>query len=419
MHRLLSADNSTDLTFLVKIISGNKNIPIILTNDKGIIVSSINLDKPLADGEILTPELQKDFSKYPPINIFYNKKLLNRLYYKDSRLFAQLQNVMNNLVENFIGEVVANTASVPVIITDQSKTRIIAYGNLEETVVKDSSFHQQKIREMSNANKPIEISFGKSSKNYVFYEDSYFLKILKYYPIVLFVSLLAFLIIAYLAFATSRKYDQNQLWVGMSKETAHQLGTPISSLMAWVDILRNRNIDAETISEIEKDVQRLEMIADRFSKIGSLTPNINDDIVDVISNIVDYMKKRLSNKISISIISASQSVFLPLNRTLFEWVIENLCKNAVDSIGGSGFITIEIIDKTKEVIVDVSDNGKGIARTHFKAIFSPGFTTKKRGWGLGLTLVKRIIEDYHKGKIFVKQSEPDKKTTFRIILQKK
>jgi len=419
MHRLLSSDNSSDLTILVKIISSNKNIPIILTNEKGVVISSINLEKPIVQGKKIPDETIREFSKYPPIRILFNNKLLNKLYYKDSKLFAKLQLVMNDIIQSFFTEVVGNSASVPVIITDESKKNIIAYGNIERRIVNNRVAMLHRINDMGNSNPPIEIMLSKDSKNYIFYEESYFLKILRYYPIAISLALFVLILIAYLAFAASRKYEQNQVWMGMSKETAHQLGTPISSLMAWVDILRLKDVDEETIIEIEKDINRLQIVADRFSKIGSQSAHTKEDIIQITTDIVDYMRKRISPKITLTVQYDAKTIVVPISKTLFEWVIENLCKNAIDSIGGAGSVLIEIFDKPQEVIIDISDTGKGIARSKFKTIFKPGYTTKKRGWGLGLTLAKRIVEEYHTGKIFVKQSEPEIKTTFRIVLQKK
>lgn len=416
MHKLLIADNSTDLTLMVKIISSNKNIPIILTDEHDLVVSTINLDPDLPKGHAIPDSLKDLFIKHQPIKIVYGGKLLNKLYYKDSKLFTELQTVMNNLVETFINEVVSNSASVPVIITDSSRSKIIAYGNIEKKEASDKALLNERLLAMEHSNAPIEFKLTSSDINYIFYEDSYFLKILKYYPIALFFALLLFLFLAYLALASSRRFEQNQVWMGMSKETAHQLGTPISSLMAWVDILKMKNVDNEIIVEIEKDVTRLQIIADRFSKIGSTMLNKDEDIVETVENIITYMRKRTPPKITILFNTSVVFLSLPLNKTLLEWVIENLCKNAIDSIGGSGTITINLEVKDKNVVIDISDTGKGIPRSNFKTIFKPGFTTKKRGWGLGLTLAKRIVEEYHKGKIFVKYSEPDKCTTFRIML---
>ena len=418
MNRLLQSDNSGDLTILVKIISSNKNIPIILTNEKDIVISSINLEYPIEQGKKIPLEIKKDFSKYQPIKIMFNNKLLNKLYYKDSKLFAKLRIVMNDIIQSFFTEVVGNSASVPVIITDSTRHNIIAYGNIEKQITTNYESMLKRISEMESSNPPIEIKLSRDTVNYIFYEESYFLKILKYYPIVLAIAMIVLILIAYVAFAASRRYEQNQVWVGMSKETAHQLGTPLSSLMAWMDILRLKNVDDETIYEIEKDISRLQIVADRFSKIGSHSAHSNENLVIIVDEIVDYMRKRISPKITFEQHYNSPVIMAPINKTLFEWVIENLCKNAIDSIVGAGKVSIELSEKQSEIIIDVTDTGKGIPRSKFKTIFKPGFTTKKRGWGLGLTLAKRIIEEYHKGKIFVKHSEPEIGTTFRIILQK-
>ena len=224
---------------------------------------------------------------------------------------------------------------------------------------------------------------------------------------------------AYLLFSTSRRSEQNQVWAGLAKETAHQLGTPLSSMMAWVDYLETKDIDSETIEELRKDVNRLSTITDRFSKIGSNPSLVPENVVSVIYNSVSYLKTRTSQKINYSInVMPEQSIVIPLNLQLFEWVIENLVKNAVDAMTRQGKITIVILEEEKVVTIDISDTGKGIPRNMFKTIFNPGYTSKQRGWGLGLSLSKRIINEYHKGKIFVKSSVTGKGTTFRIVLKK-
>jgi signal transduction histidine kinase len=225
--------------------------------------------------------------------------------------------------------------------------------------------------------------------------------------------------IAYLLFSYARKSEQNQVWVGMAKETAHQLGTPLSSMVAWMELLKLKGLDAETITEIEKDVQRLETITERFSKIGSAAKLEKTNIVKVIHDSVAYIRSRISAKVNFEIRPGSdQEIIVPLNLHLFEWVIENLCKNAVDAMEGNGSVTIEITEDVDHIHIDISDTGKGIAKSLFKTVFRPGYTSKSRGWGLGLTLTKRIVENYHSGKIFVKSSTLGKGTTFRIIMKK-
>jgi signal transduction histidine kinase len=229
---------------------------------------------------------------------------------------------------------------------------------------------------------------------------------------------LIFILVAYLAFRVSRKFEDNQIWVGLTRETAHQLGTPISSLLAWVEMLRIRNGDKEMLTELEKDVTRLEKITERFSKIGSKPMMTRQDINAVIRIAVNYIRSRSSDKVSFNMNLPAEPVEIPLNAALFEWVIENLCKNAIDALQGEGRIDIAVAVLSQWVQIDLSDNGKGIPKSMFKTVFRPGFTTKKKGWGLGLSLVKRIIEQYHEGKIFVLQSEINKGTVFRILLKR-
>ena len=253
----------------------------------------------------------------------------------------------------------------------------------------------------------------------IFHKDSYVLTQLRYFPYIQLAIIGIFLLVAYLLFSTARRSEQNQVWAGLAKETAHQLGTPLSSMMAWVDYLEAKDIGSETIEELRKDVNRLSTITDRFSKIGSNPTLVPENIVSVIYSSVSYLKTRTSQKINYYInVQPEQSILVPLNLQLFEWVIENLVKNAVDAMTRQGSITIDIIEEDKVVNIDVADTGKGIPRNMFRTIFNPGYTSKQRGWGLGLSLSKRIINDYHNGKIFVKNSTLGKGTTFRIVLKK-
>jgi signal transduction histidine kinase len=257
---------------------------------------------------------------------------------------------------------------------------------------------------------------NKNVVNYIFYEDSILITRLTYYPLVLIAISFILLAFAYFAFRSSEKYEQNQLLVGMSKETAHQLGTPISSLMAWVELLKLKDLEPEIITELNKDVVRLNTIAERFSKIGS-APNLTlENLNDVVFNSINYMKLRTSNKVQFHITSLQKDIIIPINISLFEWVIENVSKNAIDAMHGTGSLSICISASNNQAHIDIEDSGKGIPRNKFKTIFKPGYTTKQRGWGLGLSLAKRIIHEYHNGKIIVKSSELNKGTTFRISL---
>jgi len=231
--------------------------------------------------------------------------------------------------------------------------------------------------------------------------------------------IIIFILVAYFAFNATQRAEQNQVWVGMSKETAHQLGTPISSLMAWIELLKLQDVDQNLVKEFEKDTQRLEKITERFSKIGSKPELLHLNVVEVLTSAIDYLKTRSSNKVKFETsFNTDDIIIAPLNAALFSWVIENLCKNAIDAMDNEGTISILVKEKESAVNIDVTDTGKGVSKSQFKTIFQPGFSTKKRGWGLGLSLAKRIIENYHKGKIFIKWSEIGKGTTFRIVLNK-
>ena len=313
---------------------------------------------------------------------------------------------------------VVNSASAPVIFTDQTKTNVIASGQMDSLKLYDPIYLKETLAEMASQNQPIEIHLSENETHYLFYSDSYLLNQLKYFPILQFVLIGMFLIIAYWLFSVSRKTEQNQVWVGMAKETAHQLGTPLSSLIAWMEIFRSQGIDESMILEIEKDIARLQTITERFSKIGSAPKLENESLKLVIEDSIKYLKTRSSNKIIFSTSYTNEAITAKVNIPLFEWVLENLCRNAIDSMEGSGSISIQVSEADNLVVIDVTDTGKGIPSSKHKTVFQPGYTTKKRGWGLGLSLTKRIIEMYHSGKIFVKKSEMNVGTTFRILLNK-
>lgn len=324
---------------------------------------------------------------------------------------------------------IVQSSKVPVILTDTTGTKIEAYLrldstktnyiNAESTATFDPAYFQRELKHMKEQHKPLPINYM-GERMLVYYKDSFILTQLRYFPYIQLGVIGLFLITAYVAFSSARKAEQDQVWVGMAKETAHQLGTPISSLMAWVELMKSR-FNAENdplIEEMENDIRRLEVITDRFSKIGS-KPILEDHVVYlVISNFIDYFKIRTSDKITFKITGDDQVRAL-LNVPLFDWVTENLLKNAANAISNEGTITVNIIENLakEEVFIDVTDTGNGIPRSKFEAVFQPGYTTRKRGWGLGLSLTKRIIQNYHSGQIFVKESEVGKGTTFRIILK--
>lgn len=417
VQKRLNSDENPDITFYLEIIEKNKSIPVILTDGSGKIISSVNTEN--LNDTVMTGKLLKEYSQYPPIRIDYYKGNLNYIYYKDSKLFTELQVVLNNLVSSFFNDIVNNSASVPVIITDSTRSRVINSGHTDSLLVKDSSYLAHQISEMSYQNEPIIIQVPDRGKIFIFYKDSYVLKQLRYFPYIQFALIGIFLLVAYLLFSTARWSEQNQVWVGLAKETAHQLGTPLSSMMAWVDYLETKGIDKETISELQKDIKRLNTVTDRFSKIGSPPLLKPENIVSLVYESVEYLKTRTSQKVVFRINVPSETrIVVPLNYQLFDWVIENLVKNALDAMSGKGSISIDILEEDNLVKIDVADTGKGMPRKMFKTIFNPGFSSKQRGWGLGLSLTRRIVSEYHKGKIFVKSSVIGKGTTFRIVLKK-
>ncbi len=318
----------------------------------------------------------------------------------------------------FLMKVIEGNTNIPVLVVDETGN-VTVHRNIEVPEENSEEFLRKMAKKFQRENQPIEITIDENIKHHLYYGNSTMLNKLEYYPYIQWGIILAFFAIIFFVFASAKRSEQNRVWVGLSKETAHQLGTPISSLLAWVEILKEENVNPDLMTEMEKDVNRLRTIAERFSKIGSI-PELSPISIDaILQNSLSYMRKRTSNKVQITYQTKSEEpIVVALNQPLFEWVIENLCKNAIDAMEGEGQINVDVFQEKEKVIIDVSDTGKGIPKSKFDAVFSPGFTTKKRGWGLGLSLVKRIIEEYHKGKIFVKHSEIDKGTTFRIILNK-
>jgi len=326
--------------------------------------------------------------------------------------------ISSNQDITFLVDIINRNTTIPIITTD-SLDNILDAKNINYTEENKDKILHRELKKMKEENASIIISVSATETQYLHYRDSVLLENLKYYPLIQFAIIILFILVAYLAFSSSRNAEQNQVWVGMSKETAHQLGTPISSLMAWVELLKMQNIDESLIKEFEKDTQRLEKITERFSKIGSVPELIKTDVAETIRSTVSYLRTRSSLKVKYILDFDEQAKYeIPLNASLFSWVIENLCKNAIDAMNNIGTIRISLLDKGDQILIDVADTGKGISKSYHKTVFQPGFTTKKRGWGLGLSLAKRIVENYHKGKIFLKQSEMNKGTTFRIILQK-
>ncbi|HMN05578.1 MAG TPA: HAMP domain-containing sensor histidine kinase [Flavobacteriales bacterium] len=415
----LASDDVNDLSFYLKVVSENTTIPVIITDERGRPMASRNLDKRLeGNADSLRAEVARMDAVQEPIPITLYGSRKQYLHYKDSHIVSELQEVMDNIIRSFISETVMNTAAVPVIYTDSTRTRVIEQSNIDPEVAADTAAMLARTTLMAQANPPIEVSLAGRGRSYIFYEESRVITQLRYFPYVQFIIIGLFLLVSYALFSLFRNAEQNQVWVGMAKETAHQLGTPISSLMAWTELLGEPGVAATAVPEMRKDVQRLEVITERFSKIGSAPELVPEKINEVVQDTVQYLRPRLPGRVQIDVQPFGNGLTVPLNRALFSWVLENLIRNAVDAMEGEGHITIATEQAGDDVHVDVSDTGKGISATKLKTVFRPGYTTKKRGWGLGLSLTKRIIESYHKGRIFVKHSAVGKGTTFRITLKK-
>jgi len=316
-------------------------------------------------------------------------------------------------------KIIKCNTNIPMILVDEyGEIGANSYTNLDSIKAKDPAYLSEQLIIMKEQNSPIEINFFKNKKQYVYYRNSDLLNKLSYYPLALILILALFLSVIYMMFTSSKVAEQNKLWTGMAKETAHQIGTPLSSLLGWIAILKMENVNDKHIAEIEKDVHRLNTIANRFSKIGSLPSLKKLDVISVTKNAYNYLEYRSSKQISFTFESPEGKLYSDLNEELYGWVIENLIKNAIDAMLGKGELSVHINSDSKKIKINILDTGKGINKSLFKKIFKPGYTSKKRGWGLGLSLSKRIIEDYHNGKIFVKKSEVQKGTNIEILLDK-
>ena len=358
-------------------------------------------------------------------SLVYTNQLVTRMAEQEKKKAEMLADAWTQIVSSgtddsnldFYAGLIEDNTTIPVMVTD-SLDHILLSRNLDSAKLGNPKYMNRKLEQMKEHAPPITILLSLSDKQYLYYNQSVLLDLLRYYPLVQFGVVLLFILIAYFAFSTSRKFEQNQVWIGLSKETAHQLGTPISSLMAWVEMMKIRNGDREMLNELEKDVTRLEKITERFSKIGSKPVLVKENVLDIIQVAVNYIKTRSSDKVRFTLNLPPNEIIVPVNAALFEWVIENLCKNAMDALQGKGDIEVVVSDLTQVIYIDICDTGKGIPKSMYHTIFKPGYTTKKRGWGLGLSLVKRIVEEYHEGKVFVYQSEVNKGTIFRIVLNK-
>lgn len=313
---------------------------------------------------------------------------------------------------NFIN---LNNKTIPIVLVDNQEN-IISSVNVDEKISKNEQKFKKYVENLKTQNNPIKLKL-KNSNQYLYYGNSALITKLKYYPLALLLIIFLFILLIYNYYNSTKMAVENKLWAGMAKETAHQIGTPLSSLIGWIEILKINEVDNNIIDELNKDIIRLQTITDRFSKIGSTPILESHDLGQQILLAVDYLKTRFSSKVVFNINIPNTPILVMINPPLFGWTFENLIKNAIDAMKGQGKISIELINKEKEVEIYITDTGKGIEQSHFKKIFEPGFTTKKRGWGLGLSLTKRIIEEYHNGKIKVEKSEMNVGTTFKIVFK--
>lgn len=359
--------------------------------------------------------------------LYFANNLTKKLAHEERKKVEIVQQAFEIVAKENSGDLtlaftlINSNETIPLINTD-SKDNIININNIDTISTKDgeknSHFLKEKLAELKALHPPIIIKISDTEKQFVYYGESELLKQLRLFPYILLIILFLFLIIVISFISSNNRQIQDRVWVGMSKETAHQLGTPLTSLVAWIEYLKDTEIEKPALVEMQKDVERLKLIADRFSKIGSV-PQLHQEILQTrLHEIVGYMQKRASKNISFSINSNKEDILVVISGPLFDWVIENLIRNALDAMDGKGSIAINIQDEITQTIIDVTDTGKGISQSNIKKVFKPGFSTKKRGWGLGLSLAKRIMSEYHYGDIFVKKSELGKGTTFRIILKR-
>lgn len=419
-----------DYGFPLKIINGNKDIPVILLDDQKNVSGNINLDFDTSHFRIKYPdyssqEILKAFDdslvalasiwehKNPSFTIEVYEGLFMTYYYTDSKEIVKLEQERDSLINTFNKDLINNVGLVPVLLIDSDTKEIIGTNMLE--VEKDSKNIDKYIADFERQNEPIIIDFRNGNTNTLYFDASPELKKLQYFPYIQFLVIGLFAIIGYLIFSTFRKAEQNQVWAGMAKETAHQLGTPLSSLMAWVQLLEAQGADPMITTEMQKDVDRLEKVTERFSKIGSGAKLELLDISTTVRNVISYLRPRISDKVVV-MVEAEEEILVMHNPALIEWVVENISKNAVDAMEGVGHLNVHIHRTSDWVYIDIKDTGKGIPTKQLKTIFEPGFSTKTRGWGLGLSLVKRIVKEYHKGTVAVLESQINVGTTFRISL---
>lgn len=416
----LGSDAEFYLSYVSYIVDSSRT-PFMIIDSDSMITSCGNIyPTPLGDraliGTKMTPELACLFSQNPPFH-YRIWGIPLTLLYRESQIYSDMREALDNLNSSFLSEVTNNSVFVPVIVVDSTRLQVLGSGNIRSSEFDTPEKLQHKLARMADINDPITLRLANQRLAYVYYESTPLLKMLRILPLVYIFLAAVLIIISYNLFRTARSDEENRIWVGMAKETAHQLGTPISSLSGWADYLEGKTLEEPYIGEIRKDIDRLDTIARRFSKIGSVPELTEQDLCQVIRHTISYLEKRSSRKVHFQTTLPDHPVIVPLNSYLFEWVIENICKNAIDAMEGRGTFTTIVTTEGNLVHIDLCDTGKGIAPSQQKLIFESGFSTKQRGWGLGLSLARRIVQDYHKGKIFLKYSVPGQGSVFRITLK--
>lgn len=405
-------DLSTDLKFslaYVNYIVDSSHTPIIITKSRD---SVITVPQELA-GQKLEGSLLEEYTQNPPFK-YRIWGMPMTLYYKESEYYTQLREVLNSYSLSFLTDITQNSVLVPVVIVDSSRTTVLAHGNIDSAEVTHLDL------EKGFNSEPIEITLPDGHAAYVYYSSTPLLRSLRWMPLFYFFIAIVLLVVSYNLFRTARTAEQNRIWVGLAKETAHQLGTPLSSLGGWVEYLRGKEFTDQYAGEVEKDLRRLDTITHRFSKIGSVPELKDEDVHEATVAAVEYLQSRAPRRVKFNVTFPEGEPFVaPLNSYLFQWVVENLCKNAIDATEGEGVISIVASQDARRIYIDISDNGKGMSPSVQKRIFDSGFTTKSRGWGLGLPLAKRIVNQYHRGRLYLKYSVPGQGSCFRIELKKK
>lgn len=401
-----------DLTFVTDFLWANRTIPVLIYEAGDQLRYEVNVP------EGVDRDSLRDVMEARNGAIVFSE-VGTQVYWDESVRLSELREVMDDLIHSFISETVINSASVPVVLTDSTRQRVIRAERVDTSEYSDAAALEAMLADMASRNEPIALDLPTQGRQYLYYADSLVLTQLRYYPVVQLILIGVFLVVAYLIFSSYRRAEQNQVWVGMAKETAHQLGTPMSSLMAWIGLLEAEGVSPDYLREMNRDVERLNMVADRFSKIGSKPMLSPLALEEVVRSTVDYMRPRIGSQVAITFEAEPGVPEVPLSPPLFSWVLENLMRNAVDAMEGEGTLELRLFSEGEAAVLDVRDSGKGIPRSQWREVFKPGFTTKSRGWGLGLSLTKRIIESYHQGKIAVHDARVGEFTTFRIVLTDK